>query len=278
MAMIRNTLICALGLMIVYSAVLQVFHPHFGKAPSGNLTNRLFVENYVYGDPAPNLIVGSSMSQRIPDSALGADFTNLALSGGNALTGLFIAVRSPATPRRVFIEINKVSDPPDQTLLHQTFDEPAFTARRHVVALRKSYQPLSMLYGLMRGSNREAPQPDLNDAQRTGMIVSTGVKLSVRIPDAALAARIAQLRALVEEARRRGISPIFYEMPIEPSLSQNIQPLQTRNAVRNAFPRACWLNIALPGGAHTNDGVHLQMRDAAAVGAIFRSLPGCAGR
>lgn len=276
--MIRNTLICAAGLMIVYAAALQVFHPLFGKAPSANLTNRLFVENYLYGASAANLIVGSSLSQRIPDSALGPDFTNLALSGGNALTGLSIMVHSPALPRRVFIEINKVSDAPDQVLLHQTLDEPAFTARRYIVALRKSYQPLSVLYGLARGSNREAPQPDLSDAQRAGLIASMEEKLSVRIPDTALAARIAQLRVLVEEAHRRGISPIFFEMPIEPSLSQNVQPQQIRIAVRNAFPRECWLDVALPGGAHTNDGVHLQMHDAAAAGAILKSFPGCAGR
>ncbi|HEU0162953.1 MAG TPA: hypothetical protein VFQ69_11155 [Rhizomicrobium sp.] len=275
MLLIRNTLLWALAAATLYAAVIQIFQPTFHKAPSAALTNRLFVENYVYGTPAPNIIAGSSMSQRMPAGALGPGFTNLALSGGNALTGLAIAIRSPATPRHIFIEINRLSDAADDTLLRQTFDEPAFSLRRYIFALRKSYQPLSVLYGVLRGSEREAPEPDLTESQRAGLIADTAAKLQRPIPNDALARHMDELRALITQAEERGIRPVFFEMPIEPVLSQSAQLVQLRAAVRTASPRACHLNIMIPGGAHTNDGIHLQIRDAREAAHAFRDFSGC---
>ncbi len=278
MALIRNTLVSALILMAAYAIAIQILHPVFGKAPSVALTNRLVVENYVYGAPARNVMVGSSLSQRLPNTGLGEDFTNLAISGGNALTGLAIAVRSPGIPGRVFIEINRLSDAADEMLLHQTFDQPALTLRRHIVALRKSYQPLSVLYGVMRGSEREAPEPDLSESQRAGLIADMAAKLKLPIPADALARRMAELRDLVAQAELRGIKPVFFEMPIEPALSQNPQPVQIRAAVHAAFPKACWLDVTVPGGVRTNDGIHLRMADATQAARSFRDFSGCAAR
>jgi hypothetical protein len=278
MTLIRNTLLCALLLMLAYAGLLQAWRPRLTLAPSTALTNRLFVENYAYGKPAPNVLVGSSMSQRISSASLGPAFTNLALSGGSALTGLAILADSPAQPRRVFIEINRSADGADEKLLHATFDEPGFTARRHIAALRKSYQPLSLVYGLLRGRNREQQESDLNAAQRRGLIATTRAQLAVPVPAGMLAARMEELKTLVAKVRARGIEPVFYEMPIEPGLEDSVQMRQVRNAVHAAFPAACWLTLDPPGGAHTNDGLHLQLKDAAAVGAILRALPGCAGR
>jgi len=82
---------------------------------------------------------------------------------------------------------------------------------------------------------------------------------------------------MVAVLRKRGIEPVFYEMPIERELQNLPQPLQVRNALLAAYPPAnnCWVVIA-PQHRETLDGLHLNDAGASEAGAIFRKIPPCA--
>lgn len=278
--LIVTTLACAAAIAVGYAALVHVWHPALTKAPTTELINRLFVENYVYGLAGPDVLVGSSLTQRLPSAALGPNFNNLALSGGSALTGLAIVVKSPGAPRRVLVEINKIDLGLDDRLLRDTFDEPAFTARRFIIALRKGYQPLSLLYGLLRGragGQDTNAEPALNAAQRHDVMAASARSLQTKLDEKTMQENVRRLVAMAAEARQRGITLALYEMPIEPALQNLPRPRQIRDAVRAALPpgSACWIAIRLPGGAHTYDGQHLSSSDATAAAEYLRANPAC---
>lgn len=280
---ILATVIWAAVISAGYVALVQIWHPVLNKAPTISLTNRLFVENYVYGKPAPTVLAGSSLTQRLPVDMLGPQFSNLALSGGNGLTGLAIVVKSPTPPKRVLVEINTIAAGIDGALLTSTFDEPAFTARRFVVALRKSYQPLSLFYGLVRGragGQEINAAPALNATQKRSIVEASARGMRIRLDEDSLRENVQALAALVAEAWKRGIAIALYEMPIEPELQNLPRPRQVRDAARAVFPPSsmCWLEIRLPGGAHTYDGEHLSPPDAIAAAQIIRANPPCENR
>lgn len=67
------------------------------------------------------------------------------------MTGLAIVASSPDTPKRVYIEINQIVLGADENLLRNLFREPLFSLRKKIVALRETYRPSNLLYGLVRG-------------------------------------------------------------------------------------------------------------------------------
>lgn len=277
---IVKTLGAAAVIGLAYATLVQVYHPKFIKAPSADLTNRIFVENYVYGARTPTVLVGSSLTQRLPLDVLGPRLQSLAMSGDGALTGLAIAVKSPTAPSRILIEINKIDRGLNQDVVDQTFVQPLFTLRRHLRVLRTSARPMTYLYGLLRGrtggQSAEAA-PTLNNAQMRDLKRDTFSRAAILLPPQKLADNISALTKLVAAAQRRNIAVALYEMPIDSSHEDDARPAQIREAVRRALPpsRVCWLNIVLPGEAHTFDGEHLEAADSVAVAEQLRLGPPC---
>ena len=277
---ILRTLIAAAVITASYAGLVQLYHPQFDKAPSTALTNQLYVENYVCGIPAPTVLAGSSLTQRLPGDVLGAGFQSLALSGGGALTGVSIAVKSANTPRRILIEINKIDRGLDDGLIDQTFAEPLYTLRCHVAVLRAAGRPMTYFYGLLRGrtgGQTVDTAPALNAGQIRDVTADTAHNDSVLLPRDILANDVKKLVALVTAARARGIEPVLYEMPVEPNLTFYPRPAQIRAAVLLALPpsQICWLDMRLPGGAHTFDGEHLEAADSIALAKMLRAGPPC---
>jgi hypothetical protein len=211
--------------------------------------------------------------------ALGPGFTNLALDGESALTGLAITAASPPTPKRVYIEINQIGMGKDSSLLEATFSEPLFTARRVVAALRKTYQPGNVLYALVRG-HKDAPDASgsrtMTADQRQDVIAANSRSLLTPWPREKLDPALRQLGDIVAVLRKRGIEPVFYEMPIERNLQNLPQPLQVRNILLTAYPPAknCWITV-VPQHQETLDGLHLADAGASEAGNIFRKTPPC---
>lgn len=276
--LIFPTITWAAGLLLAYAGLIQATHPAITSAPTIGLGNRMFIERYVYGRPATNVLVGSSLTARLPAGTLGPQFTNLALSGEGPLTGLAVVARSPATPRHVYIEINQLSLGSDRQLLDDTFDEPGFTLRRHVMALRKTYQPATLLYALARGHKDMDASGDrpMTATQRADVVAGNRKGLLTPLPQAELARVVAELRRNIDLLRARGVAPVFLEMPIEPGFAELPRPRQVRAAVQAAFSPAsnCW--IALPlHDARTIDGLHLDNASATAAAALLRAKPHC---
>lgn len=276
--LVFQTLAWAAALLGGYALVLQIVKPNIATASTSSLSNRVFVERYVYGHPAPNVLVGSSLTRRLPASALGPDFTNLALDGQSALTGMAIVASAPTAPKRIYIEINQIALGADAALLHSVFHEPLFSLRKNIVALRAAYRPSNILYGLVRGNKPvdASGSRTMTPRQRDAVLVETGRLLHQPLAPARLRAMVQAVKDNIARLDRRGIQPVFFELPIEREFRDLPLPAQIRATMRAAFPvtRRCWIVLNLPK-AETLDGLHLADADAGTAAAIFRHTPAC---
>lgn len=277
--LIPATLAAAALLALLYALAIQLARPDILSAPTVGLYNRVFLERYVYGEQSPIVMVGSSLTARLPAADLGPGIVNLALNGQSAMTGLAVVAKSPQTPQRVLIEINQIGLGSDAQVLAQTFDEPLFTLRRHVLALRKSYQPVTVFYGLLRGRQAQdngAERP-MTPAQHAELVKASAQALSTAMPKHRLDDQITEMRGYLETLRARGITPVFYEMPIDGPLRALPLPTQVRQAMQAAFPAPayCWItpNMQEP---RTVDGLHLALADAALAARRLRESAACA--
>jgi hypothetical protein len=274
--LVAHSLWCATLILVLYGLAVQLAQPVIYRAPSQYLNNRMFIERYLYGAPARTVLTGSSLVRRIPQDALAPGMANIGLSAGNAATGLAIVLGSRERPGRVLFEINKIDLGLDRRMVDGVFGWPLHDLRKHVLALRLTYQPMSVFMNLLRGRREEAEVRVSPETLRRGVARNRGFS-SIAMPPDLLAERIAQIRVMAEQARGRNMQVVFYEMPIAPELQNLTRPSQIRAAMRAAFPpsRWCWLDLSLPRGARTLDGLHLVEPDARAIAAQLGAEPGC---
>jgi hypothetical protein len=270
--------IAAAAVMIfsLYALGIEIASPHVGAGQDQETNNFIAIERFVYDGPVPEAaIVGSSLSRRIPDAALGARIANLALVGKNPLVGLRIIARSGRVPRRVFIEINGVGQPVDNVLLDQIFAEPRYSLKRYIKALRVTFKPANVVVSFVRrmtGVRDSAYFPKLTNEELHQALIARWRGPLDQPPDPArLADNIAEMERLAGALTARGAQPVFFEMPIEPMLEDAPGVLAIRQAAHTAFPADCWCwnDTAAPAGLPTRDGLHLDSDTAAQIGSAL---------
>ena len=102
----------AAAVFVIYGAIVQFWAPDFDLGITQDATNRIAAERYVDEDSSPNMvIVGSSLSYRMPSDVLGPGFFNLSLSGKDSLTGIEIVERARPNPHLLLVETNLLAWP-----------------------------------------------------------------------------------------------------------------------------------------------------------------------
>ena len=248
-----------------YAALVQFLPFTIDKGQNQGDTNMLRVETYLAHPHSETVLVGSSLTFRLPLPVLGPRITNLAMAGGAPATGLAIIAGANTRPNLVLIEVNLLTRGVDMTAVTSLLRFPDRQLRADFRAFRTGYDPINLMergiQALFHKSDRDLiPPPDairhlIADEQRT----------MSHPPDAAnLQHRLAETASLVAMLEARGIRVGFFEMPIDHSLIDLLGEKDLRQAVMEKFPKSqfCWLNLSVPGGAHTLDGIHLMTNDA----------------
>lgn len=257
------------ALVIVgYAALVQWLPFEIEKGQNQGDTNLLRAQEYLAHPDKDTVLVGSSLTFRLPPSLLGPRIANVAMAGGAPATGLALLEQSNAQPKQVLIEINLLLHEADLSQVQSLLRFPERQLRARLRALQTGYDPVNMterlLQALMhKGEEDLVPRPD---AIRR-LIESQGQAMS-RPPEAGGLDRfLAQTGAIVSVLEARGIRVGFFEMPIDPGLRDLPAERDLRQAVMRRFPsgRYCWLALSVPGGAHTVDGIHLTSQDAGLV-------------
>ena len=103
--MIKKSIFVALLLFALWTAFLML-KPNASVSQHVWQENIITTEEYLYDvDFVPNVILGSSLSERIIIDSL-SDFFSLAFGGQSIYDGLEILTQKDKLPKRVFIEIN----------------------------------------------------------------------------------------------------------------------------------------------------------------------------
>jgi hypothetical protein len=263
----------------LFAAYALLLPPQPRDVPDGVLTlsqaHRVTGEEYLLAEPPPTaVLVGSSLSAILPAIALKPVY-NLALSGGSTLTGLRLTAASAHVPALIFVEVNVIERPADETLLQELTQPLSLRLKTWCNACRTRQQPLTVaLAALSRlrlqplsaeeadriaGAAPQALNPQGFAIQRTG-----GEK---PVDAGALQIRLTELASLYETLSRRGSRIVFVELPVHPQIASSIHQRTVVQAVLERFPpeRFDWIRFSDREYA-TTDGAHLTYADGRVVG------------
>jgi hypothetical protein len=250
-----------------YAAFVQ-FAPFTVRTVQNQVdTNMMRAQNFLAETPG-TVLVGSSLTFRLPTALLEPQIANMGMVGGSALTGLAIVDGSGQRPNLVLIESNLLERPLDRQAVQAQLRFPERFLRRYFRVFRTGYDPANLLW---RGLTTLTHQSDLEPVltpQAAHAFFLEQQQFKAKPPEAGnFQHNLKQTAALVASLEAKGTKVGFFEMPIDPALMRSPADTVIRRDVRRAFPpgRYCWLDLQVPGGAHTLDGVHLTTEDSALI-------------
>lgn len=253
-------------------ALLCTTTPAGAPAAASQLgANRIIAERWLLGPGAATVLVGTSMSARLPSADLGPDAANLGMAGIHALDALAIAAAQRRAPRRVVIETNFLYWPPNPVFVDGVVHPLRQAVLRAVPALRTENQPLNLLVRGLRSRSGEAAPTGVDAAVREAEVARQLVELAKPPPAVAWAAALARLDAAINDLRSAGTEVCFLEMPMDPRLLAAPRQSLTRAELLQRYPpeRWAWLRLADAATWPTTDGVHLEPAAAARAAAVI---------
>jgi len=255
----------------MYEASLRLIAPVVEQGADQFATNTIVLESYFDRPERPDtVVVGSSLAERLQlDSK--RQWTNLSLAGGDALTGLEIVAASRKFPKRVAIEINVADKRHDPELLRKIIKWPRPELRSYYWSYRTAYMPMNLLADRIKKATRKKgyaldPTADKIPPQNFSNLLKIERDAYERSPNAeTLAANVSRMKQIVHTLQSKGSTIVFFEMPVDRSLTQMPRSRAIRATMVREFnpENFCWLLLDRGEHWHTADGVHLLPQSAA---------------
>lgn len=268
--MIQKTLLITTLSLTLYSALIYWFgHDISRTGQTVAQRNLVKAEEYRYeaAEQFDTLIVGSSMSERIPTDSLASSCYNLAMAGLSSQAGLKLIRESGHWPRLIYVEMNTLLTPvrPNELLIDQETPVEQFM-HEHLAFLRQKYQPIGVFKALLRdwqyGKNQVV-------AVETGLRVDSAfLEKAVAkalldqqrpLPDSVLRAQVKFVKHELDTFRQHGTQIILFEVPVDPRIQQTAFSRAIKTAITDTFS-ALDYTLVMPDSSavySTTDGVHL---------------------
>jgi hypothetical protein len=280
--MIKKTILTAAIMLVAYHVVFPHLPREYSQQSGPQRDNYFRAQRYVHETPpGTKVIVGSSLSLRFNEAALGSGYYKLCLGGGSIFTGLEIVRRADKHPRAVLVEINQLVWNKDEELLHDLFVPWQKRLRSFSAIFKEEGRPANFINGIAQravvatcgwGSYllHRAPSPDIPPA--SGFLhpvlfarllrMYHDEALATAPPD--LTVRANRLGEAIDALSRDGVICVLYEMPIDSSLSDRPSPVAVRNAMAIRFPKTKyhWLEFPHDHDYKTYDGLHATQAEA----------------
>lgn len=288
--MILRSLIVCLAAVIAWHFIQPRMPGNHHRIPGQVRANYHRSQAFVLNAPAnAEVIAGSSMSDRLDARELGPERVKLTFPGGGPLTALEIIRRSGRVPSVLWFETNLIVRDADESLISDATDAWRVELRRKSPAFTEHGRPSAYGVGIFRtlfgracrvvpALGGAAPAPSagvpLDPAVFEGMMRTNRRGLSIP-PDAAdLGRRVELIGQQVDSLQKAGCKVVFFEMPVEPTLTGLAEPAAIREAMRKRFPadHYRWLDLSRETPWQTTDGIHLMPSEAAQVVARMREL------
>lgn len=143
---LRGAAIVAIVVLGTYEVALRMTAPHVDSGQDQFATNAIRLENYVDdAQSAEGVVLGSSLTARIPSDAWPRNWQVLSQSGGSAMTGLEVIVRTSPLPKRILIEINTLDSQKNADNIANAVDWSRRDIRKVLWLSRTAYRPANLL-------------------------------------------------------------------------------------------------------------------------------------
>jgi hypothetical protein len=297
--MVKRSLIMALALLIAYNLFL-LFSEDTGKYFPQNITqdNAIKVQEYLFRENKPEkVIVGSSLAAKLNQDLLENSYYNLAFRGQSIYDGFEIILSKNELPSQILIEYNNFLRSPQETNedKHSLKYHLTFQLKKNLPSQREKNQPVNRVilfaYNMLDNfKNKGIHDGKENTVEADVKIVKANAKEDLATNDTVAADlsmvniidierkscsdipsdsvvndKIKLLKHYVSLFESKGIRITFFEMPIDPQLSDLERPQFIRNTIRKYFPPDTYEFIKPDDYSRylTKDGIHLVDESAA---------------
>lgn len=258
--------------ILIYVVLVEIFRPKITFFQNQETSNLVGAERFLFNSNSyHSLIVGTSLSARLPHSLLGPGVFNLSLQGGSPLTGLELIRRSHKYPARLLVETNFLYYALDHTFVEYRLNTFSYFTKKYVRALRHEYQPVNLVGNLYLRYFRRDPrfirEHGLENRARNLALANT-IDHKDEFPTAPnFQNSIAIFQQLILELESHGIEIIFFEMPVHKLVAAGKRASIVRQSIYRAFAAKRYKYIDFSGlpDLKTTDGLHLDSRSAALV-------------
>lgn len=274
---LRSVALTSILVLGTYEATLRVTSPHVDVGQDPYTTNTIRLENYVdRGESAAGVVVGSSLTARVPSDAWPMGWQVLSQSGGNALIGLEVIARTSPLPKRVLIEVNTLDTPEGTEEVADSVGWIGRSSRKALLLSRTAYRPANLLVWSQRpAAGLQLEQPAVGFPQ----LLAVQRKFYDVLPDARLTNNLRRVKEIVDVLKGKSVEVAFFEIPVDRELMQTARARTIRNAARGIFPDSayCWIEVDEGRTWRTIDGIHLVAQDAR-IAARELANQSCSGR
>jgi hypothetical protein len=268
--MIPKVFLTTLILLGFYTYSLRFVPPSRMRAQNVWQENMVRMQDFVYGNnKAENIILGSSLSTRI--TVADENYCNLAAGGGNPFTGLEILKRSNSQAKTIFIEMNYLltQGVEDDKYISCLFKPGLFILKGVVPILQERKQPASLAGYYLQSEVIDKVFSEDGKLKIDNTIAKRVAVFKKRSSDSVsikplVEKNLIRLAAYVSYFRSKGAELVFYEMPVDCSLTNDPQPTYCREKLSDFCMkyRIKELPRVLCSDYKTIDGNHLMAEDA----------------
>ncbi|MBD1912328.1 MULTISPECIES: hypothetical protein [unclassified Leptolyngbya] len=266
--MIRKTLTVTIALILLWSIIVNFLPQDLDTYQSQRDNNLIRAQDYLYSVPniqEENVILGTSLSQKISESLLSKNFYNLAFGGQGIFDGLDVVNYPKEKPRVVFIEINNILKVEGDLFTEALFGPATYNLKKYVPLLRDRNKPVGVLRGFTRPRQKTAvnfkmaeDQIDETDAYKA-VLNQQREAYKTKPSKQRLDPLFQRLKQSVEKLEKEGTTVVFFEMPVHQELCTMPRATTIRKRFYVEFPQKQYLYIKQPncGNYQTTDGIHL---------------------
>ncbi|WP_457747007.1 hypothetical protein [Sulfurimonas sp.] len=246
-----------MGIFGFYNLFIILQKPNIVMFQNQWQQNYAYAQNFIYGNKANNIIVGSSMAARMQNNFLPKNFYNLSFSGGSVLTGLEIIKRSGFVPKNIYIETNLIFRDKDESLLNALFYPIIWRIKQYIPALQIKYQPLNVVMSKLRTSYGKTHKEHIKEKRNEKIfhLSMTRQLTNYNQEPKNYANNLANLEQLIEYFKNKGVHIVFFEMPMEKQLQESVKILTQRKILADVFSNQ-YVQVA-DNNYTTADGIHL---------------------
>lgn len=241
---------------MAWAAFVQWVAPASPPLPLGAVQNPIVAERLAFDQTDSSLLVlGSSMTARLPMADVVTGAQSVGLSGSSTTTAIQLVQQLGRRPRVVVLEANHLARPVDTS---ETRALPAGVKRHPSWRVRRvEFRPSTLALGaIVRATNR-LRQVLLSEPRRRATEARAAVDYGrTEIDSAESQPALEEARAVIDQWRAAGTVVYLVEMPSHPLIAMTA--IEHR-MVDRVFPAALFPRLSLGAGAFpTTDGRHLE--------------------
>lgn len=268
----RTLVASTIGTLMAWLGFVYTFAPDAPPIPQVALQNEIVAERLQLATSQSLLVLGSSMTARLPIADIAANAQAVGISGGTATAALALARASGIRPRVAVIELNRLAGEPDSAAMRAL----AVTAGPRIRwrALRAEFRPSTQAVSVIVRVSEWLRNTLMREDQRRASEERITRRLVPLERDSATSQRALDwARAALDEWRAAGTTVWLVELPAHANVAMSAAE---RRMIDRTLPDSLYARVTLgPGPWPTTDGRHLESRAARRAAAeILRATAG----